>query len=91
VPALLAVCRAALPPTRWPGDRKGVRPGDFSETLAAILAPEYAGWNQRSLAGKQYGYVCADGMYCNVRLDGSRQCILVLLDTTAASPARSTA
>src|SRR5262249_31697005 len=38
----------------------------------------------RSLADKEYVYVCADGIYCNVRLgEGDRQCFLVLLGATA--------
>ncbi len=44
---------------------------------------EYAAWSKRSLAGKQYVYVWADGVYFNIRLEGGRQCILVLLGATA--------
>jgi transposase-like protein len=35
------------------------------------------------LAGKHYAYVWADGVYFNIRLEGGRQCILVLLGATA--------
>lgn len=46
---------------------------------------EYSGWSARSLAGKQYVYLWADGIYFNIRLadpgDG-RQCILVLMGAT---------
>ena len=51
--------------------------------LKSVWQDEYAGWNQRSLAGKHYVYIWADGVYFNVRLEGSRQCILVLLGATA--------
>jgi len=51
--------------------------------LKSVWQDEYAGWNQRSLAGKQYVYIWADGVYFNVRLEGSRQCILVLIGATA--------
>ena len=51
--------------------------------LKGVWQQEYEGWNQRSLAGKQYVYIWADGVYFNVRLEGSRQCILVLLGATA--------
>jgi len=51
--------------------------------LKGVWQQEYDGWNKRSLAGKHYVYIWADGVYFNVRLDGSRQCILVLLGATA--------
>jgi putative transposase len=51
--------------------------------LKGIWEQEYREWNQRSLAGKQYVYVWADGVYFNIRLEGGRQCILVLLGATA--------
>ena len=35
------------------------------------------------LAGKRYVYVWADGVYFNIRLEGGRQCILVLMGATA--------
>src|SRR5215467_29965 len=44
---------------------------------------EYQDWSKRSLAGKQYVYVWADGVYFNIRLEGGRQCILVLMGATA--------
>jgi putative transposase len=46
---------------------------------------EYEDWNKRSLLGKQYVYVWADGVYFNVRLESpgnDRQCILVLIGAT---------
>jgi len=44
---------------------------------------EYAQWNKRSLEGKQYVYVWADGIHFNIRLEEDRQCILVLMGATA--------
>ena len=44
---------------------------------------EYAQWNKRSLEGKQYAYVWADGIHFNIRLEEDRQCILVLMGATA--------
>jgi putative transposase len=47
---------------------------------------EYKDWQNRSLAGKRYVYVWADGVYFNVRLEdpgNTRQCILVLMGATA--------
>jgi putative transposase len=45
---------------------------------------EWQEWNKRSLAGKQYVYVWADGIYFNVRLEEhARPCVLVLIGATA--------
>ena len=51
--------------------------------LKSIWEKEYHEWSKRSLAGKQYVYVWADGVYFNIRLEGGRQCILVLRGATA--------
>jgi transposase-like protein len=51
--------------------------------LKAVWETEYQGWNQRSLEGKRYVYVWADGIYFNIRLEEDRQCILVLMGATA--------
>jgi putative transposase len=51
--------------------------------LKAIWEKEYQDWSKHSLAGKQYVYVWADGVYFNIRLEGGRQCILVLMGATA--------
>ncbi len=44
---------------------------------------EYADWNKRSLAGKRYVYVWADGIYFGCRLTDDRPCVLVLMGATA--------
>ena len=46
-------------------------------------AEEYGAWSKRSLAGKHYVYVWADGVHFNIRLEEDRQCILVLMGATA--------
>jgi putative transposase len=51
--------------------------------LKGLWEKEYQDWSKRSLAGKQYVYVWADGVYFNIRLEGGRQCILVLMRATA--------
>ena len=43
---------------------------------------DYETWNKRSLEGKQYVYVWADGVHFNIRLEEDRQCILVLMGAT---------
>lgn len=41
---------------------------------------EWFEWSRRSLAGKRYAYLWADGIYFNIRLgDAGRQCVLVLM------------
>lgn len=44
---------------------------------------EYEAWSRRSLEGKRYVYVWADGVHFNIRLEEDRQCILVLMGATA--------
>ena len=50
--------------------------------LKAAWEQEYEAWSQRSLADKQYVYVWADGIHCNVRLEEDRLCLLVLIGAT---------
>jgi transposase-like protein len=51
--------------------------------LKAVWAEEYDAWSKRSLSGKHYVYVWADGVHFNIRLEEDRQCILVLMGATA--------
>ena len=51
--------------------------------LTKIWEQEYEGWSRRSLEGKEYVYIWADGVYFNIRLEEDRQCILVLMGATA--------
>lgn len=44
---------------------------------------EYGDWSKRDLSGKRYVYFWVDGIYCNVRLDEERQCILVIIGATS--------
>ena len=61
---------------------KGVSATTVSR-LVESWKQEYADWNQRSLAGKQYVYLWADGVYFNIRMEKDRACLLVLLGATA--------
>lgn len=64
-------------------------PGLSASTITRMKAgweDEYKDWKGRSLEGKRYVYLWADGIYFNVRLEdpgNSRQCILVLMGATA--------
>jgi transposase-like protein len=51
--------------------------------LKAVWEAEHEGWAKRSLGGKHYVYVWADGVHFNIRLEEGRQCILVLMGATA--------
>jgi transposase-like protein len=51
--------------------------------LKEVWQAEFQDWSQRSLKGKEYVYVWADGVHFNIRLEEDRQCILVLLGATA--------
>ncbi len=43
---------------------------------------DFAVWSKRSLAGKRYVYMWADGIHCNVRLEDGKPCILVVMGAT---------
>jgi hypothetical protein len=61
-------------------------PGLSATTVTRLKAgweAEYDAWSQRSLEGKHYVYVWADGVHFNIRLEEDRQCILVLMGATA--------
>jgi len=51
--------------------------------LKSVWEQEFQDWQRRALADKRYVYVWADGVYFNIRLEGGRQCILVLMGATA--------
>lgn len=50
--------------------------------LKACWEDEFREWSKRSLEGKKYVYVWADGIHFNIRLEEDRQCILVLMGAT---------
>src|SRR6516165_4722749 len=50
--------------------------------LKGVWQEEYQAWSKRSLVGKRYVYVWADGVHFNIRLEEERQCILVLMGAT---------
>ena len=50
--------------------------------LKSVWEEEFQEWSKRSLEGKQYVYVWADGVHFNIRLEEDRQCILVLMGAT---------
>jgi putative transposase len=58
--------------------------GLSSSTITRLKATwwaEYETWRKRDLKGKRYVYIWADGVYFTPRLDGDRQCMLVIIGT----------
>jgi transposase-like protein len=51
--------------------------------LKEVWKSEHEQWARRSLSGKEYVYLWADGIYFGVRLEDARQCMLVLIGATA--------
>lgn len=50
--------------------------------LKEVWQGEYDVWSKRSLVGKEYVYVWADGIHSNVRLEDDKVCLLVLIGVT---------
>jgi transposase-like protein len=60
-------------------------PGLSATTITRLVSAwqeEHREWSKRSLEGKEYVYVWADGIYTNVRLEEDRVCMLVLIGAT---------
>ena len=60
-------------------------PGLSASTITRLIGTwqkDYEAWNTRSLKGKRYVYIWADGVHFNIRLQEDRQCILVLMGAT---------
>ena len=50
--------------------------------LLAVWQEEYRQWQKRSLTGKEYVYIWADGVHFNVRLEEDRLACLVVIGVT---------
>ena len=51
--------------------------------LKEVWKTDYEAWSKRSLKGKRYVYIWADGIHCNIRLgDDERMCLLVVMGAT---------
>jgi len=61
-------------------------PGLSASTISRLKeswSSEYESWCRRDLSDKEYVYVWADGVYFQARLEESKQCILVVIGSTA--------
>lgn len=47
--------------------------------MKQVWESEYKEWSKRDLTGKNYVYMWVDGIYCNVRLENDRPCLLIIL------------
>ncbi len=61
-------------------------PGLSAKTISRLKqqwVQDYEQWHKRDLSKKRYLYVWADGVYCNVRFQDARLCLLVLIGARA--------
>lgn len=61
-------------------------PGLSAKTISRLKQKwmqDYERWRGRDLSKKRYVYWWADGVYCNVRFDDARLCLLVLIGARA--------
>jgi putative transposase len=61
-------------------DSPGLSPSTISR-LKSIWEDDLEQWQMQDLSHKQYVYIWADGIYCNVRME-ERQCLLVIIGAT---------
>lgn len=59
-------------------DSKGFSPNTIIR-LTKNWIKEFQEWKKRDLAGKEYVYVWADGIYVKSRIDGEKTCLLVII------------
>jgi len=62
-----------------PGPEASGLSATMATRLLKVWKEEYSARRKRSLAGKEYVYVWADGVYFNVRLEGDRLACLVIV------------
>jgi transposase-like protein len=63
-------------------DDSGLSPTSVTR-MTGTWQVDYDDWSKRSLVGKRYLYVWADGIYFGCRLTDDRPCVLVLMGATA--------
>ena len=62
-------------------EAKGLSASTVSR-LKMVWEKEYQKWIQRDLSKNHYVYFWVDGIYCNVRMDKEKQCLLVIMGAT---------
>jgi len=62
-------------------EAKGLSASTVSR-LKMVWEKEYQKWIKRDLSKNHYVYFWVDGIYCNVRMDKEKQCLLVIMGAT---------
>jgi putative transposase len=50
--------------------------------LKDVFTQEYEQWRKEKLSSSRYAYIWADGVYFNARVEGERNCVLVVVGAT---------
>ena len=50
--------------------------------LKDVFTQEYEQWRKEKLSSSRYAYIWADGVYFNARVEGERNCVLVVIGAT---------
>jgi putative transposase len=61
------------------GDEVGGISASTVANLKSGWEKEYKDWAKRDLSQKEYAYFWADGIYCNVRFEDEKLCLLVII------------
>ena len=61
------------------GEDVGSLSANTVSRLKEVWYEEYQAWRKSSLSSTEYAYIWADGVYFNARIEGERNCILVVI------------
>jgi transposase-like protein len=61
------------------GEQAGGLSAATVSRLKQVWTEEYEQWRKRQLSASQYAYMWADGVYFNARVEGERNCVLVVI------------
>jgi putative transposase len=61
------------------GEQAGGLSAATVSRLKEAWSEEYEQWRKRRLSADQYAYIWADGVYFNARVEGERNCVLVVI------------
>lgn len=61
------------------GEEVGSLSANTVSRLKEVWYEEYGAWRKTSLSANQYAYIWADGVHFNVRVEGERSCVLVVI------------
>lgn len=64
------------------GEQAGSLSAATVSRLKDVFTQEYEQWRKEKLSSSRYAYIWADGVYFNARVEGERNCVLVVLGAT---------